>query len=255
MIRAEITLKISFVINIYDDFTNAPIDMGAVRINVPLGQKIIKKDKGCVVFLGCAKQQMEVEIESSFYHTQKISVDLTKLEGNCPVIKIRMLPGSSYPLSSGTTCLTGTATSGQMIYVFYENTQAAVKLLCDYNMGSSMDVIRLYHPGESDLEGRTFCIQNKGKAQQEYCRIGNAINPEAGSYQLIASLQHTYTRMGTNLYPVFTGRTDERGNYFLPIKEMNQTEPCCCQMIDSDGTEVQKKIITLNNGCINRLDW
>lgn len=250
MIRSQICLKAGLAVVLYDDFTGMPIQNQVVFMTSSQGIKPIRKDGGFYVFLNCSDKVMDICVKSPIYRTRHIHVDLENGK-KCPVIKVWLLPGSAYPMPFGTTFLEGRAKPNCLIQAACCSPDGALKLLYDYDGG---EIISLYQSQHVDLEGRTLYLQDKTKTASAYITVTTCINEPEGLYRLHTPLKIPFLKVETDLYPVYSGVSDQDGFYRILMQKvpMNGCEGIC--RINTENGEERRKI-TIQYGGAHRLDW
>lgn len=250
MMRSQIFLKAGLAVVLYDDFTSSPIRNSSVRVTSAQGIKPVRKDEGYYVFLNCIDYEIDICVESPFYWPKHIHVDLRPCE-KCLVIKVWLLPGPAYPMPPGTTFLEGRAKPNCLIQAACGSPDGALKLLYDYDGG---EIISLYQSQHVDLEGRTLYLQDKTKTASAYITVTACINEPEGLYRLHTPLKIPFLKVGTDLYPVYSGVSDQDGFYRILMQKvpMNGCEGIC--RINTENGEERRRI-TIQYGGAHRLDW
>lgn len=250
MVRTQIGLKAGLAVVLYDDFTGAPIKNSAVHVTSSQGIRPVIKVGGYYVFLNCSGNVMDIRVESPFYWPRQVSADLGT-GGKCPVVKLWLIPSPAYPMPPGTTFLEGRAKPDCLIQVACRSSDGELKLLYDYDGGT---IISLYDSRHVDLEGKTLYLEDKTKATSAYITLTTCMDASQGIYGVYTPLGIPFSKMGTNLYPVYSGLSDQAGFYRLLLQKVPMAE-CegICRINTEDGEEL--RTITIQQGCGHRLDW
>ncbi len=106
-IKGQISVHVSLILFLIDDYTGKRISSSAVQIRVEGAEKPIYKKEGYYIFTNLQKKEVMVSIQAPEYQTVKRLIDLQELEGGEPLVKIRLQPGRCYSLLNEMTVLTG----------------------------------------------------------------------------------------------------------------------------------------------------
>lgn len=205
--------KVSFVIQLLDDFTDSPVENASAWVRTEDGRMPQRKPGGYYVFLDCP-DRVTVTVTSPFYRRENLLVDQTREEGL--VKKIRLKPDSRYVIPPDTTCMTGRAPAGSRVGLVLESPESRYRLLYDYSRKKEPDRIEIFHPQEQDLEKRWFLIADRDGSHRELFQVSRYREGICGLDQPLSS---DYKKAGTRLYPFYHTWSDEKGIYFLPVRE------------------------------------
>jgi len=247
-IQDTVSFHASLVVIPVDDFTGKPVTGSKVRVFIP-GQKppVVKKE-GYYVFINLTEPEVALHCESGLYHPRTEEIRLGETEELC-VFRIRLSPNASYPIPSGTTCVTGTAVPGRRVR--FRCTDGAYKLLYEYRCaGEGSSYISLYNPEHREFAGKTFLIQDRDKKHREYFTVAGT--DEEGRCRLSEPLQHDYKKVGSIIFPIYEVCANERGDFFLPIGNSGLAE--AAWLWETEGEKEIREII-LKPGQINSLIW
>ena len=211
----------------------------------------IRKQEGFYVFTNLADSIARIFVEGACYQKEQRTVDLKQIDRANPVVKIRLLPNRSYPLSEGTIRLTAALPRGAVFSAFCESGSDYKKLLADYEKGSEQ--ICLYQTEREELEGKGCWIAGK-EQKREFVRLGQRIDSEKGMYLFAQAPKAGYRKIGTRIYPVSTICTSEEGEWFLPLKSYGEAQVEYTCMMELDGQRTERKIL-LKAGKENYLDF
>lgn len=221
--------EVSLVILPIDDFTGRVITGSAVRMYTEDGKPSIRKDEGYHVFCDLKVPEIRIFAEGPLYQRQTLTFSLT---GGVQIRQIRMLPGWSYPIPSGATCLKGTLPAGSRLRLYFPDQKKGYKLLYDYDPQKEGKKIRLFCPEHIRLDGKLLCIPDKKNAP-EFFRILSWQNEEG---ELEAPLGQIYKKIGTTIFPVYEAEAGEDGKIYLLIQNLPE-EGRACIWAESAGEE------------------
>lgn len=215
MISDRLRIKVSFVLQLIDDFTNQPIISPTVRVYGEGNYHPIRKEDGCYVFLNCPSE-ITITISSCCYHEKILKVDRSRLD--TPILKVRLMPDRRYRLPEGTACIEGKAAPNSKVGVVLEQEDKSWKLLYDYQLETSALKIQIFNPSTQDLERRTFLIMDKKEMHYDIFEVQRCDMQEQVCY-LKEPLSANYKKAGTRIFEVYITGADETGFYYLPLKE------------------------------------
>ncbi|MFP3153565.1 hypothetical protein LQZ18_03895 [Lachnospiraceae bacterium ZAX-1] len=246
--------KVDLAVQILDDFTDLPIQKGKVQVRIVSEDKPLIKSDGYYIFMNLKKTKLEVCITSAFYYPRMLALDLKQYSDNPPLVKVRMVPNRTYPVPYGTTCMQGTAESGSLIRIICQDKAKTVKLLYEYERPKQGEYskIHIYNPENMELEGRWFFITNKEKKAGEYFSISGTKAEEPGTYLLAQPLKENYKKIGTSIYPVYTGQADEKGKFFFLLEE--NSLKTCQYICEALGSKVIRKEYEVLSGKMNEIN-
>lgn len=246
------TIGVSLVVIAIDDFNNKPICGNKLRVWIEGEKPAIQKQEGYYVFVNLRKKSFVLHVEGEIYHKQEILIDERKLkEYEQDILKVRMVPNRCYPLSADTTCVEGKAKPNSIILTYSEEYTNPYKLLYTYEKGSTY--ISVYHPNDINIEGKTLFMKNKNDTWYDFVQIeGRREDEEVVMYNIPCPLEHTYKKIGTILYPVYTIPVNVKGEFYFPIA--NIYAPAISFIFGIQEKEFRKKEIELTIGKVNRID-
>ncbi len=221
---------VSLVVSAVDDFTDRVITGSNARVWIEGAKPPIRKAEGWHVFVDLPAGEHTVYAEGGFYNRNAC---ICKIEpGSCPNIKIRLTPGRNAPLASDTACIEGTCAPHARIFVRADDRALSYKLLADAKRGESR--IGIYHPDGIDIEGKLFCICSG--EEEEFVRVYRASPEGRSEYLLAAPLTQDHAKIGTLIYPLSESCADERGMFFVPLKNVPARETAfLCRRDTPDG--------------------
>lgn len=239
-------VRVSFVMQLLDDFTDQVILDGSIQIWAGEFHKPICKPDGYYVFMDVPEAGI-VTISSRFYNTEVIRIG--KRENPNQVVKVRLKPDRRYLLPEGTTCVSGKAPAKSRIGIVLEREESSWKLLYDYLREKEPLNLQLFNPTGQNLEGRWFVIMEREEKHRETFQI-ERYQAEENGYMLVAPLSADYRKPGTKIYSFQDTQADEQGNFFLPIKErIREHTPCCFYIEDEMSVGI------LEPGRMNQRDF
>lgn len=245
-------IKASLVVMLIDDFNNRMITGNKAKVSIADEKPPIQKPEGYSVFTNLSTGYKEVVIESSVYEGQVVPVTLTENDLPYSLLKVRLSPGRTYLLPSGTTCLEGRAMPGSQMRIFSRGGEKTWKLLEDYSYGAGNHLeIGIYHPEDHNLEGQILYIENRDQTKYEFLRILKAAG-SGGRYRLSFPLKNAYKKIGTAIYPVHLVCADEQGYFFLPI--LNMKEEAAEFFYETEGAGQKMQSFLMRKGMVNKVN-
>jgi len=229
--ESQIIYRVALAVLVIDDFNNKILKGSSVQVKITdVPEKPIRKQDGYFVFTGDLETIQQIEVESPLYYKAVIKVAPKRLNPLHPVLKIRLQPNRLYGVPGGVTFLEGRGLPGTEIQVILENRAQQMKLLYDYsreNKDNSRE-IRLFQAAKKDLAGKYLAISGKEQQDPEIFQILEMTDPEQGVCILTEALSSDYKKTGTTIFPVYTAKTDDRGEYYLLLPGLEGKEPCPC---------------------------
>ena len=131
-IKGQISVHVSLILFLIDDYTGKRISSSAVQIRVEGAEKPIYKKEGYYIFTNLQKKEVMVSIQAPEYQTVKRLIDLQELEGGEPLVKIRLQPGRCYSLLNEMTVLTGKTEPFSILRAASVQSGYFYRLLYDY---------------------------------------------------------------------------------------------------------------------------
>lgn len=242
-------IKVNLIVQVMNDFSNDVITDNSICVLVNGKRKGIKKGE-YYIFTNLLEQNIELSLESIYYHSKQFIVNLDQLDKRYPFLKVRLVPNANFPIAKGTTCIKGEAETNSQIKIICLDVQQPYKLLYEYKKEKEKNHLFLYHSKEIDLDGRYFFIRTK--EEEELFYIIKTIDIQRREYQLENELKRNYKKIGTSIYPVYVTNAEKDGTFFLPISESLKGEKktiCIAQ-----GNQIIEKQITLQIGEINEIN-
>ena len=237
--KDTVTLHVSLAVLVIDDFTGKPVLGNRVKVYIPGQKECVIKNDGYRVFINLQQEEVKLICESAVYERR---VERVKLHEIDEVLIIRLMPNRAYPVTNGTTCVSGKCI-GRDCVLFWNRENKGYKLFEEYTTLKQNDRITIYNPLKKDLEGKAFLIQNNGK--KEFFRmVGKAGN----QYRMDRTLSQDYPKVGTLVIPVYEVRTDEWGDFFFPLSESGEKEIILISRVEQ--TEREWKLVTGKNNFI-----
>jgi hypothetical protein len=251
-----LTRRVSVAVLVLDDFTDRVLSGAAIQVRATgLPAKPIRKSDGYFVFTTDQGTIRQIEVDSLSYEKEIVTVEPEALNPLHPVIKVRLKPNRQYASPGAVTCLEGRAEPGCEIRVIQTSNPQPLKLLYDYEKtgGEAEREIRIFHPEKKDLSGRTLAIQSQDQKEPEVFRVLEMTDREQGVCLLTKALSKAYKKIGAMIFPVYTTRANEKGEFFLLLPGLTGREPgrCRVQAVDKKTIQVESD---LTPGKTNRLD-
>lgn len=244
--REHIRHKVSFILELWDAFSDQPISDAALLVQTEDGRRPIRKPEGFYVFTDCLLPTV-VTIESARYEREEIRIIEESTQSR--ILKKRLCPGKNYPIPEGTACLYGTIRPNSQIEVFVEENAGLWHLLSDYQVKRAPDEMEIFNPLKKDLVGRRFYIQDREEKNTDFFEVKQQ-EGRSGKVFLAEPLKASYKKAGTKLYECSSARADEKGRFLIPLKLRTQgEEEALCRI----WTEDRSDKATIRPGM--RLEW
>ena len=178
------TTKVSFVVLLIDDYTGKAIEspaLASVQTEcAPVGMRQVIKPDGYRVFTGINGKLIRVNIRSSKYIEQRLTIDTEKLDPREPVVIVRLFPKIGLNSSGRFTSIQMKIVSEQGKPVAGHNIGLVVNgnmqymLMEDVKAGS--ETIRLFLPEKAGMIGRKLIFLSAGMDES----VGGKKEPETG---------------------------------------------------------------------------
>lgn len=221
--------ELSLVLLPVDDFTDKVIVGSGIRMYTLEGRRpSIRKEDGYHVFCDLQGDAVQICVEGPLYQRQVLTL---LLASEPEVIQVRMIPGDSYPIPAGSTCIRGTLGPGSRIRLYFPEQKRCCKLLYDYDVRKNGKELSLFQPETARLEGKTLCIRDK-EAHVEFFRIKEQQGEQC---RMEAPLSRNYKKIGTTVYRVYEAYAKSDGSIYLPIQNLPEGDGIC--MLQKGGTE------------------
>jgi len=216
----RIQTRVAAVIKLMDLYTGRPVDEKNIRISIQQQNKVMMKQGGFVIILEASGvTEVDMRIESAIYQSReiKVKVGVTVSQNGYPVW---LQPKRNYPFSMGTTFLKGHTGDG-LIMLSIENRERPIRLMADYEAGSSL--IQLVNAGEY-ADGRYYRIGTK--EQGEIFQINSEAEEVKQGYFLQNPCQKNYKRTEssvTSILPVMV----EKQEFYIGIAGIPKDGTVC----------------------------
>lgn len=248
-LRAEhVRLRMSLAVQLVDGFTDRAV-ASSVVVRIDNAPAPIRKPDGYYVFLNAEGPEATLRILSQQYEEHVETVCLSSLDPLEPVVKIRLQPNRHYPFPRGTTCVEGKAAPGGRILIWCPEMTGYLRLMEDYK--KEEQEIRLFHPAQSDLEGKSFRITETAGEKGEIFTIRKLSDAGEERYLLDGALQNPYGKMTARIYPVLALKADETGRFFAPLPFLEREHAKTRFWLPEQKKEVEKDLIF---GSMNPVD-
>lgn len=221
-IKGQISVHVSLILFLIDDYTGRRISSSAVQIRVEGAEKPIYKKEGYYIFTNLQKKEVMVSIQAPEYQTVKRLIDLQELEGEEPLVKIRLQPGKCYCLLKEMTVLTGKTEPFSILRAASVQSRCFYRLLYDYKKEKE-NQIHIFNLAKADLEAKSFLIWQRDVGEYEFFDIGKALEKEGEVFE-VEALKKEYKKAATKIFPVFLGQADEEGSFFLAMGNLEGEE-------------------------------
>lgn len=210
-----VRMKVSLAVQVMDGFTARPITGAGCRLRIAGAGPPLVRREGYRVFVNLPEGEWTLHIESPCYYPKTLTVKPGELEPGSPVIKVRMMPDSTYPVPPGATGVRGRAGAGRLVQLVCRDKGGHYKLLLEYDRPGLSHSIAIYNPDGLDLDGRRFLIEDREGVKREYFTILHTAAGEDKCSRMDRALEHSYKKIGARVTPVYTTRADQYGNFFL----------------------------------------
>lgn len=218
MMYVKFRTQVSAVIVVIDDFTNRIVSASSVRVSLNIDKKPLRKE-GYFIFTDLAEGNYILKIEGNQYQRREVELPVhSDMEAGEPVM-VRVIPNRAYPLPPGTTTLSGKSVPGSRIQIVCTGLSGSYKLLYEYDKKNNENEIRIFHKDNLELSGRSFCIREKKKKQQEIFQIKEVLEWDDKRYLLDQPLNSNYRKADAEILPVYTAYADEKGEFFSPLAD------------------------------------
>ncbi len=250
----QIGYRVALAVLVIDDFTGRILSGSDIQVKIKGSSvKPVRKPDGYFVFTS-GPEIKQIVVESHFYQPAELSVDTGKLNPLHPVVIVRLTPNRLYPMAKNVTTLEGLAPAGNEIQVICDSYTQPYKLLCDYDRDSTKGLeIRLFQAEKKDLSGKTLAIKMKDQIEAEVFKVLEMADQEQGLFRLEKPLSQGYQKMGTSIFPVYTAKADQHGDYFLLLPGLDCKDIGSCQVQMAEKPALKTRI-DLKMGQSNRLD-
>ncbi len=255
MTRIRLRRKLTAAIQVIDDFTGRPVDSSDVQVRVAQSLKRpIRKADGYFLFLDLEAQTLDITVEAWAYHAAQLRVETGSLSALYPVVKLRLTPNRNYRIPQKTTCLEGNISPGTQVRVFCENDPKPLRILYDYQCRGPMDgrLLQIYDPLGGDLGGRQFALLGRGEQEPEFITVQETLDSMEGGCILAEPMGRDHKKAGTTVLPLFAASADERGHFFLPLKQIPVKEYVCRVCWRQPGEPWQETKMTLESGRVSK---
>ncbi len=228
MVLQETKIRLSKTVLLRDAFTGEPVFSG-IRIHVPFGGKMEKKQGGYFLFVDVSAPEFEVEIESPIYQRRKICL---KSDAGKEPEEVLMYPSPAYPRRAEHTAVRGRARPGSICQFHMENEKESCRLLGDYKRGENS--ISFYLKGR--LSSPLWYIRRKQETSGIYLTLKD-IAEDAGPYPLKEPLGADYFMKDTVIYPALESMADEKGDFYLLLPKLSQEKSLLYYSCGEQGKE------------------
>lgn len=216
-ILCTIRQRASLVIKLIDDYTGNPIKDAKLEI-IDYESKPINKKDGYYIFTNLDDGIYGVLIKAENRLNQRIKVEIYEGFAKEGILKIRMKQKVKSPLIRNVTSLLlcfeddkNRPIIDKEVKVVYEESKHSNRIIEKAQKNSTY--IKLYTTDQEKLEGKEFIIKNINS--KEKCVI-ESFDPIEKTLKLKNFLD-SILEVGTSLYPVWRGRTDEEGKCIIPF--------------------------------------
>lgn len=241
-IKGQISVHVSLILFLIDDYTGRRISSSAVQIRVEGAEKPIYKKEGYYIFTNLQKKEVMVSIQAPEYQTVKKLINLQELEGEEPLVKIRLQPGKCYSLLNEMTVLTGKTEPFSILRAASVQSSYFYRLLYDYKKEKE-NQIHIFNSAKADLEAKSFLIWQRNAGEYEFFDMGKA-QEEGGEVFEVGALKKEYKKAATKIFPVFLGQADEEGSFFLAMGNLEgeEAEIILEVVIGKEKREIMRKV-------------
>lgn len=244
MIRENINIKVSVVVVLVDDFTDAILPNGRGKVVVDGEKAPIPKNGGYYVFTNISKKEMVIRAEAFAYQSRRVTVDISE-SAKMKIIRIRLVPDKHYNLPEDATILYGTGKPGEVLELVCRENQTPLRLLKDY--GRESQKIYMYNPMRFSIPERRMLITNGN--EYEILEVQSQNNEE--EFLLETPLRKDYKKAEGLIYLIHEIHCNENGEYWVPLpKLIKKNEEIICEFIDNGKL---KKPIKITYGCENQI--
>lgn len=236
-------IHVSLIVSLIDSFTGKKPETSQLHVSVEGGKTPIRKKEGYYIFTNLDSDIVTVVVTSPEYQQIRKRVALSELDEKEPFITIRIQPSRAYANRAGATVIYGKAKPLQELLFAAMEDSVFYRLMSDCE-GKHCKELTIFNPRMETLEGRRFLMWQKGIKKYEIAHIIKMPNPNMENYILESSLEKSYKKSETRLYPIYDCSADENGDYFILIPSLSgeKTELVCSWRLGKKQENVKLEV-------------
>lgn len=201
--------EVAFVIGLYDDFSNKPVDERMCHIYSTSGNSIVKKGNGIFVLIKNKEEEIKVRIESKIYQNRTLTISSCE-KGRKP-LWIRLLPNRNYPFVDKVKEFSGAAEKNQKLWIAKMHEASPFKIAKNIESGDS--ILSLNSEGCAVTEGMIFELRDLKNDNTDYFRISFQL--EKSKFGVEPQPAHSYVRSESRLSLLHELFTNPLGEYYI----------------------------------------
>lgn len=219
--RSKISTKVSLVVSPIDDYTAERRSGGNINVFLnELPQRPVRKNDGYYIFTNLTEGTYTLCLRSDIYLDENITVSLSCLNQQNPIVYPTLKPSPNYFFTEGSTLVRasvrdteGNAMSFVIVKaVVLSHDCARARLAQDGAKKGSRQIYVFNMAGKISV-GDKYLIKGKEDIGSEVCQIAGT-SDETHCFNLNDDLQFDHCR-GELLLPVIHTRTDDRGEVVI----------------------------------------
>lgn len=245
MIRSRHSIQVQAVFSLYDILTGRQAQAGSFRFWLPENGRLIQKEGGYYVLIGCRDTEIIIGIESPAY--EKAQIVKKKGQEELAMERVWLSPGRAYPGLRQFPYVKGQAAPYAEILAVPVESKQGIRLLQDYAARSQETAFPIFDVGKNDLAGRMVAAVAIGRHDRTAAfAVIQRIERKSGLCHIKKPFDRDLGKADTYICPVFSGRADQDGSYSVRLpKEAAQAQNCFVYCDSGGKTEMREtKIIT-----------
>lgn len=216
-------VRVSLILCFIDDYTDKRITSLAMQVCLKGARKPILKKEGYYIFTSLSEEVVFLSVLAYGYQRMERELDLRKIKGREPLVKIRLQPGVGYPFLDKMMVLSGKTETYVSLQAVSFQSRRFCRLINDYKIEDG-NRIRIFYSDRADLEGKRFAVWQRDSLEYEIITICEVEDSKQGVFVMEKELQREYFKGVTRLLPVYSGQADEQGNFFLVMGDLEGKE-------------------------------
>ncbi len=217
----KITSRLAAAVLLIDNFTNEIITKDVKVISKGL-EKPFFKPNGYFVFsdIDADINVLELTIKSKYYLEKEVKISLTDIANEGYESIIRLNPSKYYPLPNKCTVVEGKTSPRSEVFVYSGDLQPSFVLGSEYISGSGS--MQIYNQKHINLNSCRMYISSDAHNCSEIFTVNRVKDFLGNTYFLEQGLKGSYSLGTTRITHVFSGESDDDGNFYIPIHCHNE---------------------------------
>lgn len=225
-----IQTKVSFVVQIYDGFTNRPVNSSHFQVATQQPVVWMKRDNGCLVFCNCVQKEISIRLESVPFQPAQLTVRADSGAGQFPIHRVWAYPGKNYPLMENTLMVEGQAAPKEKVEFYPICKKKPHRLLADVEKGAK--TIAIFHSDSEVLEGRSIFLYPQNVRLQ-------LLEEGPQGFQLEQAAAEQISRSKTLVCLGYETIADSRGTYQIYAKGDGEYPHSGIRYMQNKAEEIQ----------------